>query len=595
MQLALARGTTPSALTKQLANDLEWIVRKAVARERQERYGSVGDLAADLRAYLRSDPVAAGPPSTTYRMRRFVQRNRMIVGFSGLLLLALLGGLVARTVEAKRANREAAEARVARDDAARTVGFLVNLFMEADPGVALGEEATVSSLLELATGKLIDGEFGDQPQSRAELLGVLAQVYWQRGDPAKGLGLAETAWELALAELGGEHIRTLGAKFQVGTLASEVNQYERSERLLKEVLEETRLVEGPESDSVLKTLQNLGAIHEETGRYQEALQYYSEARAVLRKRGDDQSDRYAGLLTNIGLAQVSADQHPAGVATLNEALAVARVALPENSPLFGKILNNLGDALIEKGDFVEARIYLEEGLAVRRNTLGEVHPVTAASLSSLGRLEVHLGRWDSAAESLDASVRTMAQAVGADHPWGLVPLYHQGRLAEGRGDYDLAVDTFRRVAEHAADDDIALWRLGSLRLGQVLRLRARSGDLERGLGHLRAAESQIPDDGTYTGSLMLARAELGWLELDRPAEAERLWLTVRKQAEEAASLTVYGQEALGTALLGLASLNPENREALEEEAASALSKTLPPNHSRWRALDLSGAVVTGGG
>ncbi|MBK8101346.1 MAG: SUMF1/EgtB/PvdO family nonheme iron enzyme [Planctomycetes bacterium] len=92
--ITAATGTTVAALERQLRGDLDWIVGKAIARERNERYASVSELAADLRRHLAGRPVMAGPPSTFYHVRKFVRRHRVVVAASLLTVLGLLVALV---------------------------------------------------------------------------------------------------------------------------------------------------------------------------------------------------------------------------------------------------------------------------------------------------------------------------------------------------------------------------------------------------------------------------------------------------------------------------------------------------------------------
>ena len=91
----------------QLRGDLDWILRKAMARDREERYASVADFAADLRRHLAHEPVVAGPPSMFYVVRKFVRRHRLQVVASALVLAALLLGLVVSAVLYREAHANA--------------------------------------------------------------------------------------------------------------------------------------------------------------------------------------------------------------------------------------------------------------------------------------------------------------------------------------------------------------------------------------------------------------------------------------------------------------------------------------------------------
>src|SRR5262249_26238865 len=74
--LAAKRGTEPAKLTRLLRGELDWIVMKALEKDRNRRYETANDFAQDVQRYLADEPVAAGPPSAGYRLRKFVRRNK---------------------------------------------------------------------------------------------------------------------------------------------------------------------------------------------------------------------------------------------------------------------------------------------------------------------------------------------------------------------------------------------------------------------------------------------------------------------------------------------------------------------------------------
>jgi len=90
---AAARATDRRQLTQTVRGDLQWIASKALERERERRYGSPADLAADLRRYLNDESVQARPQSAGYQLRKFIRRNRLATAVAGML--AALGLAVA--------------------------------------------------------------------------------------------------------------------------------------------------------------------------------------------------------------------------------------------------------------------------------------------------------------------------------------------------------------------------------------------------------------------------------------------------------------------------------------------------------------------
>jgi eukaryotic-like serine/threonine-protein kinase len=104
--IAAARSDEPRKLVSQLRGDLDWITMKAIERNRERRYGTPSELAADLRRYLNNEAVVARPASAAYQIRQFARRHRVAIASAGALLLVLAGGLAATTYEALVASKE---------------------------------------------------------------------------------------------------------------------------------------------------------------------------------------------------------------------------------------------------------------------------------------------------------------------------------------------------------------------------------------------------------------------------------------------------------------------------------------------------------
>ena len=100
------RHTEVHRLASELRGDLDWITMKCLEKDRTRRYGSASDLAVDLRRHLDSQPVLASPPSTTYRLGKFVRRHRFGVAAAATLVLLLVAFGATMAVQAQRIARE---------------------------------------------------------------------------------------------------------------------------------------------------------------------------------------------------------------------------------------------------------------------------------------------------------------------------------------------------------------------------------------------------------------------------------------------------------------------------------------------------------
>ena len=104
--IAANRQMEPQKLGRFVKGELDWIVMKALSKERDRRYETATGFARDVERFLNNEAVAAGPPSTSYRLRKFVKRNRGQVIAASLILLALLAGLAGTGFGLMRAERQ---------------------------------------------------------------------------------------------------------------------------------------------------------------------------------------------------------------------------------------------------------------------------------------------------------------------------------------------------------------------------------------------------------------------------------------------------------------------------------------------------------
>jgi eukaryotic-like serine/threonine-protein kinase len=114
--LSANRGTEPKKLTGLLRNELDWIVMKALEKDRNRRYETANGLARDIQRYLTDEDIEARPPSARYRLRKFIRRNKGRVLAASLVLLALIGGMVGTTLGLFEARQQQRIALDERDD-----------------------------------------------------------------------------------------------------------------------------------------------------------------------------------------------------------------------------------------------------------------------------------------------------------------------------------------------------------------------------------------------------------------------------------------------------------------------------------------------
>ena len=116
-RIAGARQTEPAKLAKLVRGELDWIVMKALEKDRGRRYQTANGLARDIQRYLADEPVEACPPSAGYRLRKFARKNRRVLATAGAFVLLLAAAALASTWQAIRATLAETKARKAQAEA----------------------------------------------------------------------------------------------------------------------------------------------------------------------------------------------------------------------------------------------------------------------------------------------------------------------------------------------------------------------------------------------------------------------------------------------------------------------------------------------
>src|SRR5262249_49524457 len=110
--IAANRGLEPAKLTKLVRGELDWVVMKALEKDRNRRYETASALAADVQRYLSDEPVLACPPSGWDRLRKIARRNRRTLVMVTVLAFAALvgvGAVAVSTLLVWKANKELRE------------------------------------------------------------------------------------------------------------------------------------------------------------------------------------------------------------------------------------------------------------------------------------------------------------------------------------------------------------------------------------------------------------------------------------------------------------------------------------------------------
>ncbi len=444
--ISALRDTAPDRLTKLVRGELDWIVMKALEKDRSRRYETANGFALDVQRYLANEPVLACPPSTAYRLRKFVRRHRGSVTAASLILITLTGGIVGTTIamaragearrsEAARAEteRKAKEFAILRDSETKAIiqFFEKKVFFAARPDGqegGLGHDVTLRRAIEAALPQ-IESEFPEAPLIQARLHLTMAQTFHYLGEPGTAGELFRRAASLFERELGPLHQDTLLSRNGVALSWQALGRYEEAISLHQEILALRKSKVDPDPDTLI-TMNNLGGVLINQGRYAEALPLFEEVlampdgdRAIVASAKANMAACHTGLSHHAEAARLreevrealSEELGPGNQATISnlvglsesyvalgryaealtlceEAVAGCRVRLPPGHPLTSQALGSLAGIRHLNGDYTTAVRLNEEALSLQQINPGSSHPLAITTMSNLARSYSALGR-----------------------------------------------------------------------------------------------------------------------------------------------------------------------------------------------------------
>jgi serine/threonine protein kinase/tetratricopeptide (TPR) repeat protein len=437
--LAANRGTEPAKLTKLVRGELDWIVMKALEKDRSRRYETANGLAHDIEHYLHDEPVAAGPPSTAYRFRKFVRRNKGPVLAASLVLLALVIGVIGTTLGLFRAKQQrriaeeneqkavaAAEAEKKAKETAETretetkavLDFVQNkVFAAARPERqegGLGREVTLRQAVDAAL-PFVDKSFKNQPLIEARLRMTLGSSFWYLGDATMASEQFRVARMLFSQHLGPDHADTLSSMNNLANSYSDLGRDTDALKLREETLALRKVKLGLDHPQTLGSMNNLALSYCYVGRYAEALKLNEETLALRKvKLGLNDPNTFFSM-HNLAMTYAALGRHADARRLNEETLALRKVKLGPNHPDTLKSMTQLAFNYHALGRYSDALKLNEETLALKKVKLGPNHPDTLGSMTNLALTYAALGRHADALKLHEETLVLQKAKLGRDH------------------------------------------------------------------------------------------------------------------------------------------------------------------------------------
>lgn len=436
-----ARGDAREAVLptrRQLVGDLDAIAMTALRKDAERRYPSVEQLDEDLRRFLDRQPVRARAHTWTYRASRLIRRHWRPLAIVAALLLAVGFVVFERARQIEITRQESAKA-------VQVSEFLLQLFEEADPDNAQGDELTVKEVLDRSAETIENLE--GQPALQAAFLNTIGRVYVRLGRYRDAAPLLERALALrrGMASLGpGELTATLSSMAEVRYYEGD---YDRAAVLFEEVLQQRRAAEKPDPAAVARAASDLGLVNLARGDVDAARRHLVAAVLDARRLLADDPRVLALTLNNLALFQSDSGDLAAAEASFSEALDLTLAVDGPQHPNVATGLNNLATVLVDRGDFRGAEQTYRQALELSRSVLGPQHPDVANTMINLGAVLNAWGAYGEAEPLLLDSLAIYRDQLGDRHTRYAVVLQALGVTHEALGRSEEAEEHYREALE----------------------------------------------------------------------------------------------------------------------------------------------------
>jgi len=406
-EVAGARGTTPRALARRLAGDLDTIVLKALRKEPERRYASVEQMSEDVRRHLAGLPVMARPDTLAYRTAKFARRHRLGVAMAMVAALgaaAFVGMLVVQSIRLRKAlGRAEAVTRFLRE----TLG-------SANPYGGIGRDVTLVEVLQRSVGR-IDASLAGEPETDATVRATLGVTFRDLGRYSEAQPLLEQALAIRRRLLGSAHPAVAESLMDLGELLNQTTDLTRAESLFREAVAIERSTFGADGLETAEALNGLGSVLRKQGDYAQAEAVNREALGIRQRRLPADHAKVAQSLRMLGAVLHDRGDYKAAEPFVKQALEIVRRTLPADSAEITLALRDYAVLLTDEGDFAAAEPLFREVLARQRERLGEEHSIIAESLTNVARVATERGNVREAADLQRQALGIFVKLLGEDN------------------------------------------------------------------------------------------------------------------------------------------------------------------------------------
>jgi serine/threonine protein kinase len=401
------RRTRSAGERPDLPADFDWIVLKALAEDRADRYDSADAFASDIEACLESRPVGARPPTPWYLLERFARRNRLAVAAGCAVLFTLSAGMVATTSMYLGQRR----ALVRSEQVAR---FMKDVLAQAGDSNSRGRDAAMMREILEKTASRIGSELSDYPDVQADLHGVIGRTYADIDEYE--LAVAQSAEQLRLRRLlhgAGDHPDLATALVDHASAVEALGKPKEAEPFIVEGIALRRRLYREDHPLVGEAHGIHAWILIKSGRAAEAEESARIAYGIW--KGHPGHEALADAPKALLAFFKNTNRLPEAMEGGHEFLAEMRRLHGEMHPQVVVALDMVGYNFVLCGSFEEAEPILLECLELGRKVHRGRSPVEDHACASLARVAASRGDWDKELEYGRASFAAASRVFPPGH------------------------------------------------------------------------------------------------------------------------------------------------------------------------------------
>jgi tetratricopeptide (TPR) repeat protein len=441
-------------IRSRIPHDLAVIAGKALEKDRDKRFQTMKELAADLRRHLANEPILARPPTPAERLAKWTKRNPaksvaagiVSVTFTAIALLLAANVRTNRKLSEERSNLAEAnkeleaksleseqrrisaeenektarqreqEARASEARANRVTELVQTALVSSDPNQGGSQGLLVSEAMDQAIRQLERGELKDDPQLEASLQTTISEILLGNGHWAEALAIAERALTTRMDLCQGDHADVATSLNNVAICLEYLGRSSEALPKFEAALEmRERLFEGDHTD-LGTSLGNVAGCLDSLGRSSEALPKYEAALEMYQRLCQGNHPDVATGMNNVAYCLESLGRSSEALPHYQAALEMREQLFQGDHPDVAASLNNVGACLESLGQSSEALPKFEAALQMYQRLFEGDHPSVAMAVNNVAGCLDSLGRSSEALSKYEAALQMRERLSEGDHP-----------------------------------------------------------------------------------------------------------------------------------------------------------------------------------